>query len=329
MTAVTDITSHKDRGPILVVLGVLLTLVGIAAAFLGPLEMYCFYLFSEGGRFSYPGFGFGSFMFGNIASQIIGYYLIALVCVPLGYGHLRIRRWARTLSLTGLGFWLVLGLPLSVVFLFILLASKDVSPIGVLIAVIALGLCYLVIPAILIRFYQSQDVRSTFETRDPTSCEIEKIPVPVLILCTLYVFYLVVLHIAIFFNGLFPLFGLFLTGLQGILLIDVSAICLAFLIWGTLRLRTSAWWGSLLFVGLLTLSALITFSTSSYPDILSLMRFPPTEMEFLDGLPFHGVHFAAFFGIPLLITLGLTVYSKRYFGAAQSAAFHSARVRHP
>ena len=39
--------------------------------------MYCFYLFSEGGRFHYEGFGFGSFMFGNIASQIVGYYLIA------------------------------------------------------------------------------------------------------------------------------------------------------------------------------------------------------------------------------------------------------------
>jgi hypothetical protein len=60
--------------------------------FFGPLEMYCFYLFSEGGHFYYEGFGFGSFMFGNIASQIIGYCLIAAVCVPLGYGHLATRR---------------------------------------------------------------------------------------------------------------------------------------------------------------------------------------------------------------------------------------------
>ena len=109
-------------------------------AFIGPLEMYCFYLFSEGGRFHYEGFGFGSFMFANIAAQIVGYYLIALVAIPLGYGHVkrlrwartlsltngassRVRiqegyghvkrlRWARTLSLTLLGFWLVAGIPL-------------------------------------------------------------------------------------------------------------------------------------------------------------------------------------------------------------------------
>jgi hypothetical protein len=318
--SITNNTSHKDRSLILIAVGALLLLIGVAAALLGPLEMYCFYLFSEGGRFHYPGFGFGSFMFGNIACQIIGYYLIAVLFILLGYGHLRIRRWARPLSLTYLGAWLVLGLPLSVVFLFILLASKEVSPVGALVAVIVLGLLYLVLPGILIRFYQSQDVRSTFETRDPTSYAIERIPVPVLVLCSLYVFYIVVLHTLIFFNGIFPLFGVFLTGFYGIALIDILIACLAFLIWGTFRLRIWAWWGSLLYVGLLTFSSILTFSRSIYLDILSIMRFPPTEMEFLDGLPFQGFHFALFIGIPLFLTLGLIIFSKRYFGATQTAA---------
>ena len=83
---------YKDRARVIAVIGVVLLLIGIAVGFLGPLEMYCFYLFSEGGRFHYEGFGFGSFMFGNIASQIVGYYLIAAVFVPLGYGHLQARR---------------------------------------------------------------------------------------------------------------------------------------------------------------------------------------------------------------------------------------------
>src|SRR5512137_3172380 len=78
-------------------IGVLSLLGGTAVGALGPLEMYCFYLFSEGGRFHYEGFGFGSFMFGNIASQIVGYYLIAAMLIPLGYGHLKVRRWARVL----------------------------------------------------------------------------------------------------------------------------------------------------------------------------------------------------------------------------------------
>ena len=65
---------YKDRMWFLTVIGGFLLLAGIAVAFLGPAEMYCFYLFSEGGRFHYEGFGFGSFMFGNIAGQIIRHY---------------------------------------------------------------------------------------------------------------------------------------------------------------------------------------------------------------------------------------------------------------
>ena len=57
---------HRDRAFTLAGIGVLLLLIGIPIALLGPIEMYSFYLFSAGGRFYYEGFGFGSFMFGNI-----------------------------------------------------------------------------------------------------------------------------------------------------------------------------------------------------------------------------------------------------------------------
>jgi hypothetical protein len=305
---------YRDRSLILAAIGVLLLSVGIVAAFLGPAEMYCFYLFSEGGRFHYDGFGFGSFMFGNIASQIIGYYLIATVFIPLGYGHLRIRRWARTLSLTLLGFWLVAGVPLIVVFLFILLASKDLSPAGGLIAVISSGLSYTVLPGLLIWFYRSKDVKLTFEAED-RSYWIEALPVPVLVLCSLFLLYAIILHILVFFNGIFPLFGVWLSDLQGILLIDISIMCLVCLIWGTLKLKAWAWWGTLVYFGLMTFSSILTLSMSSFSDILSKMRFPETEMEILQRLPFQGYHFAALIGMPLVITLVLIIYSKRYFKA--------------
>ena len=310
---------YRDRRLILAAIGILLLLVGIPVAFLGPVEMYCFYLFSEGGRFHYEGFGFGSFMFGNIACQIIGYYLIAMVCIALGYGHLRMRRWARTLSLTLFWFWLVVGLPLAIVFLFIAVASKDLSPAVALIMVVFMALSYLVFPGLLIRFYRSRNVRLTFEARDPKSYWIERLPMPTLVLCSLYLFYLIVLHVPILFSGIFPLFGVFLFDLQGITLLDISIMALVCLIWGTLGRKTWAWWGSLVYWGLMTFSVILSFSRASYLDILSRMRFPPTEMEALDGLPFQGFHFALFFGIPLLITLGVIVLSKRHFGTDNQA----------
>jgi hypothetical protein len=106
-------------------------------------------------------------MFGNIGSQIIGYYLIAVVCIGLGYGHLALRRWARIQSLALLWFWLVEGLPLTFIFLFVLFSSKELSLVMALIATGLLGLCYLVVPGSLIRFYQGRNVRLTFETKDP------------------------------------------------------------------------------------------------------------------------------------------------------------------
>ena len=56
--------TYRDRSFLLKGFGLLLLLVGFTAAVFSPLEMYAFSLFSEGGRFNYPGFGFGSFMFG-------------------------------------------------------------------------------------------------------------------------------------------------------------------------------------------------------------------------------------------------------------------------
>ena len=310
---------HRDQRPVLVVFGILLLLVGVAAAFLGPVEMYCFYLFSEGGRFHYEGFRFGSFMFGNIASQIIGYYVIALVCIPLGYGHLKVRRWARTLSLALLWFWLVVGAPLAVVFFFVLITAKELSLVAVLIVAVLLCLSYFVVPGLLIRFYQGRNVTLTFENRDPRSYWTERVPIPILVLCALYLFYAIVLHVPIFFNGIFPLFGTFLSGLQGILWLDVSILALIFLTWGTMRLRAWAWWGSLVYFCLLTFSSILTLVRSSYAEILAVINFPPREIEFLDGVPIQGTHLAVFIGVPLLLTVAVIVVSKRCFTAGGSS----------
>jgi MFS family permease len=313
MEANTSNLNYTDRTRLIALIGVLVLLVGIAVGFLGPIEMYCFYLFSEGGRFHYEGFGWGSFMFGNIASQIIGYYLIAALLIPLGYGHLKIRRWARTLSLTLLWSWLVVGAPLIVIVFFILAGSKDLSLPVALITLVLLMLSYLVFPGLLIRFYRGRNVRRTFETKDTKSCWVENLPMPILVLSSLYLFYIVILHILILFNGIFPALGVFVFGLQGILLLDISIGCLICLIWGTLRLRLWAWWGAVILLGLFTFSTIPTFFRSSYSAILSGLAFPPREMEFLGGVPAQGYHFAILAGIPLLITLGVAILSKRHF----------------
>lgn len=313
MDADTNDLDYKDLSRLFTIIGVLLLLSGIFTGLLGPLEMYCFYLFSEGGRFQYEGFGFGSFMFGNIASQIIGYYLIALMFIPLGYGHLKMRRWVRTLSLTLLWAWLVIGAPLIVVVFFILAGSKNLSLPAALIALFFLGLSYFVFPGLLIRFYQSKNARRTLESKDGKNYWIEDLPIPLLVLSSLYLFYIIMLHILLLFNGMFPVFGVFRYGIQGIVLLDISIACLACITWGTVRRRLWAWWGSVLWLGLFMFSTILTFSRSSYPAILSGLTFPPREIEFLAGIPVQGYHFSILVGIPLFITWVIAILSKRHF----------------
>ena len=304
----------KDRSLILIIIGIPLLLIGLVAAFMGPLEIYCFYLFSEGGPFHYEGSGFGSFMFGNIATQIIGYYVIALVCIPLGYGHLKVRRWIRPVSLALLRCWLVLGVPLAVIFLLVLVTAKELNLAAILAVLVLLALSYLVVPGLLIRFYNSRDVRHTLESREPAASWIERFPIPVLALCILYLFYAVVWHVPILFSGLYPLFGTLLFEIPGIVAADISILLFVWLAWGTIRQRPWAWWAALIYSALLTISLVLTFATSSLSEILAGMRFPPTEMEALQNVPLQGIHLAAFLGLPLLLTTISVVLSRRHFG---------------
>jgi hypothetical protein len=306
---------YRDRSVPLRLIGVCLLLIGVAAAFFGPLEVYCFYLFSEGGPFHYEGFGFGSFMFGNLAIQIMGYYLVALVLIPLGYGHLRLWRWVRPASLTLLWSWLVVGLPLAAVFLFILFSSKDLSLAIALGFLVAVALMYPLVPLLFIRVYRSANVRLTLESTQPRPSWLEGCPVPALVLACLLLFYMVVLHVLLFFRGIFPVFGFWLANLQGFVLIALSVLCLALLTWGVLRLWNWAWWGALIYFGLLAVSVVLTLVRSSYADMIVLLDFPQREVQFLRGIPMEGYHFAMLAGLPLLLTLGWTIYARRYFRA--------------
>jgi hypothetical protein len=302
----------KSPDWIIKAIGIILFLVGLVAAFYGPAELYCFYLFSDGGRFHYEGFGFGSMMFASIAWQIIGYYLIAFTLIPLGWGHLRLHRWARIVAISLLYCSWIVGAPLIIVFMF-MLSVKEFSTTTTLIIASFLGLSYLIAPRLLIQFYKNERIQKIFETKDLRAYWIESMPMPIFVLAVLNIFYIIILHVPIFLNGVVPLFGIWLTDLQGVLVLDVAIVSLCGLTWGVLRQKTWAWWGSMGYFSLILLSLIITLTRSSFQQILSLMNFPPTEMKLLENVPLQGFHFLPFIGFPLIITLIIIVKSKRYF----------------
>jgi hypothetical protein len=134
---------------------------------------------------------------------------------------------------------------------------------------------------------------------------------PVLVLAILLAFYAVVLHFPIFFNGLFPVYGTWQVGLPGIIVLT-SCIGLALLlVAGLLARQRWAWWLSLASLIALSASVVVTLSATSYTGLLGLAAFPAAEREFLDGVPLEGYHLAAFFGLPLVGTLGVAAAAYR------------------
>ena len=283
--------------------GVLLLLIGGMASYLAPYEIYAFYLFSEGGKFYYPGFGFGSFMFANITAQVAIYYLLAMIFLPLGYGHLFLRSWARQLAATLLRCWLVIGLPLAIVLAFMLLSVKNMPLwIGVLVLIL-LGLSYFLFPWLLILFYDSRAVRAAFSAHSTEINPLDQRPIQTLVLTFLLGFYALLAHSALFLNGIFPWFGKWLNGEEGFQVLGVCILLLFLFAWGFWMKYRWAWWGALLLMTTLTTTLLMTLIQASYSEILNIMNIPPKELEFIGGIPLHGWNLAFFIGIPSLLTI--------------------------
>jgi hypothetical protein len=323
-TAITE----QRHGLLIRLIGALLLLAGLAAAYIAPIEIYTYYAFAPGGRFSYEGFNFGSFMFAYITIQVAGYYLIAALGITLGYGHLARTRWARPLTVTGLWFWLVCGLPLMVIALLMLVTSKGVTVTGLLIGLPFMALAYPVGPILLLRFYQSEPVREVFEQHQPTALQLDTIPLSVRGVCALLCFIILALHLPMLVNGIFPLFGRLLTGRQGFVALDILILTLAGLTWGFAQQKRWAWIGVLLIFGLLAASNAATFARHSLLDVLLVMRLPPTEMAFFQGIPFLEQPLALPTALPSAGIVILTLASGRHFCRGHFWE-KRARARHP
>ena len=300
--------------------GVALILVGIVAAYYGPLEIFVFYLFSECGRFYYDGFGMGSFWFAALVVQNIGYYVIAALFIPVGIGHVKLRRWA--LSLTQLYIWFWLGAGILLFGDFILLIPSvlrlDLSQDVLLFQLVTVGVSSLfflvLLPILALWLYKRETVKLAFEEHDSNKYWTERYPFPLLVLLLLYVIMIVAMHTAIFFQGLFPMFGQILLGRPAAYIIALCILTLGILIYGTVQLKKWAWWSSLVYISLLTVSSVMSFSGHRFYDIIVMMNLPTYEMELLDKMVIlHDYPLVGLFAAPLLITLGLVIYSRRYF----------------
>lgn len=316
---------QKLTSILLKIIGTILVIIGLIGAYYGPLEIYVFYLFSEGGRFFYDGFGIGSIWFAYLVVQNIGYYLVAAICIPIGYGHIYYRRWSLTLTQLFAWFWLGTGILIAgnlVIFIpqtFKLNINQEILITRLIIIITLLVISMILVPILVLRFYKGKKVVSTFEERDQNLYWTENYPFTLLALLLLFGIMILVMHITIFFQSIFPLFGEFFWRRQSVYLVSFCILVLGILTFGVIRLKIWAWWGSLVYLSLVSVSTIISFSKHSFYEIILMMNLPSYELELISELSlFHDFHLTGLLTPPLLVALGLLIYSKRYFGKTES-----------
>ena len=85
------------------------------------------------------------------------------------------------------------------------------------------------------------------------------------------------------------------------------------LIIGTLNRKLWSWWASFFYFALLVASTIIALLLSDFSEIVTLLNFPSTETKALINIPLKGYHLSVIFGLSIILTLGLIIYSRKNF----------------
>ena len=317
-----EISPKQQKLPrfILKTSAILMVAVGLVAAYYGPLEVYVFYMFSPGGRFAYDGFAVGTLWFAYLVLQNLGYYLIAVLLLPLGIGTFTLRRWAYTLTRVVLWLWLGAGILVSINWAVLVLYQLSANPsdptttLRTAVFSSILILFTLVIPVLLLCLYSRDAVRDIYEISDPRIYWTERYPFPMLIVLSIILVGILAFHVALFLQGLYPFFGEIIWGRSGVRWLAGNILIQLVILFGLIRLKRLALWSAVIYYSLLCLSAALSFYGHSLADVFNEMTLPQFELEFLARLKFMNGISMSFLIIPVVLALlGILIYSRKYF----------------
>jgi hypothetical protein len=295
------------------ILGIIQLLIGCSTLVIAPIEIYSFFLFSEGEVFYYDGFGIGSFIHGLIVAQIFAFYVIGLLFIIIGYGHIKLKNWTLNLSISSIWFWIIFGLPVMVFFL-PLLAMKEINTqYPILLLTFAALLLIVAIPGLLLFFYNQKSVIELFHSPDNKGNVSQIMPVRSFLVLFVLSLFILLFHILIFYHGIFPLFGKFLTGLSGITIYGFLILIMILLIYGIINKVYISWIVSIILFSILTVSSIITLISYKYTEIIELLKFPKLENDVFLKVPLKSIYLLIPVLYILTASLIIIIGSKKYF----------------
>jgi hypothetical protein len=298
---------------IIKILGIIQLLIGFSTLVIAPIEIYSFYLFSEGGEFYYDGSGIGSFIHGLIVAQIFAFYGIGLLFIIIGYGHIKLKNWTLNLSISSIWFWIIFGLPVMVFFL-PLLAMKEINTqYPILLLAFAALLLIVAIPGLLLFFYNQKSVKELFHSYDDKGNVSQVMSVRSYLVLLVLSLFILLFHISIFYQGIFPMFGKFLTGLSGITIYGFLILIMILLIYGLLNKVYISWIVSTVLFSILILSSIITIMSYKYTEIIELLKFPKLENDIFLKFPLNSTYLLIPILYILTTSLIIIIRSKKKF----------------
>jgi len=313
------VTDFKDRRAGLLVFGILEILLGVLCVLLVGFMVLGQVMVSQttgaalGNRMMLPGMLF--------------YVGLAAVFVWLGIGSIRCRRWARALLLILAWSWLCVGV-ITVPFMGFLmpriLAASSPNgqglPPGALVVVIVFQLVFMtlflvVVPGVLVFFYQSRHVKATCEARDPVRRWTDACPLPVLaVACGLWLGSVMMLGFPLAYGGVMPFFGTIVSGLPGTLL-AMGLAGLGFWL-GRMwyQLKDAGWWALLAAMIVLGISNFITFSHLDLMELYGKMGFPEAQLDLIRRQGWISSRFMVWNSVLWFVPiLGYLLWVKRFF----------------
>lgn len=277
----------KDRKTGLVIFGIIELLIGGLIALMVPLMVLSMVMISKMELESSTTYTFSG---GMMVGICMFYALLAAFFFTTGIGSIKARRWARAIMLVVSWIWLIFG-ALSFLFWIIMMpeigqymaASQEsmgqtpmpqnaLNFFGYFIGAF-LFLIYVILPGAFVLFYQSKHVKATCEWRDPEPRWTDRCPLPVLAVSFMWLFSAIGIISYISFGGVFPMFGILLTGTPAIVMILAAVAVFGLLAYGLYFLDPRAWWGSLVFSVLGLVSWLMTISSVGIYEIYMAMGF--------------------------------------------------------
>ena len=214
------------------------------------------------------------------------------VMIWAGVGSVRRRRWVRPIMLFVSGTWLIVGVFVLLLVLWVLddlllvaggEALRSSPAIAVVARWVAIGFTVgggVLLPILFFWAYRDPEIQTACDRHDPRPSWSDRCPSTVLMM-SIALLATAVFSLPMILRPVVPLFGRLVTGPVGLLaLLGGVALC-CWLAWSTYRLERRGWWATLGFLLVLGVSTFWTFVAIDPTEIYRQLGYPEEQIAAL------------------------------------------------